>query len=143
MVALKRRKYLVSKPMQFRYMSLVAIPLVLLLAGLYYLMYYSVFSHMLIPEAIVVTLLPAMRAVNIILAVSLPVVLFLLLRIALIYSNRIIGPIPRLEKELDKFIAGDYSVRIKARDNDELREFIGKINHLLEKVDQTCPAPRR
>ncbi len=131
----KRRKFLVDKKVQFRYMGLVAIPLVALLAGLYYLMYYSVFNEMLIPEAIVATLLPAMKKVNVMAAIIMPVLLFIIVRIALIYSNRIIGPISHLERELDRAIAGDYSVRLKARDNDELNKFINKINMLLEKVD--------
>ena len=135
---MKRRRYLVNKGMQFRYMSLVAIPLISLLGALYYLMYYSVFDQMLIPEAITTTLLPAIKKVNIVVVIGLPVLLYFLLRAALIYSNRIVGPIPRLERELDKAIAGDYSIRLKARDNDELRTFVNKLNMLLEKVNASC-----
>jgi len=124
------------KGMQLRYMGLVAVPLVVLLGGLYYLIYYSVFTQMLIPEAIVTTLLPAMKKVNITVAVILPVALYLILRAALIYSNRVIGPVPRLERELDRVIAGDYSVRLKARNKDELQSLISKLNVLLEKLDQ-------
>ncbi len=133
---MKRRRYLVDRPVQFRYMSLVAIPLVILLAGLYYLIYYSVFNQILIPEAIVTTLLPAMKKVNIVAVFAIPVSLFIILRMALIYSNRIIGPIPRIARELDKVLAGDYSVRLRARDKDELSSFINKINLLLEKIDK-------
>ncbi|MFH0763543.1 MAG: methyl-accepting chemotaxis protein [Candidatus Omnitrophota bacterium] len=139
---IKRRRYLVDKPFQYRYMSLVAIPLVFLLAGLYYLIYYSVFSEMLIPEAIAVTLLPAMKKVNIVVAFALPVILFLIIRASLVYSNRIIGPIPRIERQLDKAIAGDYSIRLKTRDKDELGDFISKINTLLEKIEESKPGQR-
>ena len=131
----KRRRYLVDKPFQYRYMSLIAVPLIFLLAGLYYLIYYSVFRQMLIPEAVAVTLLPAMKKVNIVVAFTLPVILFLIIRASLIYSNRIIGPIPRIERDLDRAIAGDYSIRLKARDKDELNDFISKINLLLEKIE--------
>ena len=134
---IRRRKYLVNKPMQLKYMSLVAIPLLMLLAGLYYLIYYAVFNEMLIPEAVVATLLPAMKKVNIILLISAPVILVLILRRALIYSNRIVGPLPRIEREIDKVLAGDYTVRIKARDNDELNEFINKVNLLVEKIERS------
>ena len=138
MNGIKRRKYLVNKSVQFRYMGLVAVPLVALLAGLYYLIYYSVFNEMLIPEAITVTLLPAMRKVNAVVIVAIPVMLFLILRRALIYSNRIVGPIPRLEREIDRALAGDYSVRIRARDKDELARFVGKVNMLLEHLEDRC-----
>ncbi len=136
MAEIKRQRYLVNKIFQLRYMGLVAIPLILLLTALYYLIYYSVFTEMLIPEAIVVTLLPAMKKVNLILLATVPIFLFLILRTALVYSNRIIGPVRRLERELDKVIEGDYSVRLKTRHKDELRAFVNKINMLLEKVDK-------
>ncbi len=133
----RRKKYLVNKPVQFRYMGFVAIPLVVLLAGLYYLIYYSVFNEMLIPEAVAATLLPAMRKVNMFLLIAGPIVLFIVFRRALVYSNRIYGPIPRIEREIEKVLAGDHSVRIKARDNDDLKEFIDKVNLLVEKIERS------
>lgn len=133
---IKRQKYLVNKNVQFRYMGLVAVPLVLLLAALYYLIYYSVFNQILIPEAIATILLPAMKKVNIVAGGAMPIFLFAILRTALVYSNWIVGPIPRLERELDKVIAGNYSIRIKARDNDELKSLVDKINMVLEKFDK-------
>ncbi|MEI8349099.1 MAG: methyl-accepting chemotaxis protein [Candidatus Omnitrophota bacterium] len=136
MLKIKRRKYLVKKDTQFRYMGLVLIPLVLLLACLYYLMYYAVFYQMLIPEAVISTLLPAMKQVNIVLMLCMPVLLFLLIYAGLVYSNRLIGPIPRLEREIDRIIAGDYSVRLKTRDKDDLRQFVNKINIVLEKLSK-------
>ena len=135
MIEIKRRKYLVNRIFQFRHIGLVMIPLIVLLASLYCLIYYAVFREILIPEVVVATLLPAMKNVNIAIAATAPVLLFFILRAVLIYSNRIIGPICRVERELDKAIAGDYSVRVKARDKDVLYGFIDKINTLLEKID--------
>lgn len=136
MIGIKRRRYLVKKDAQFRYMRLVMVPLIVLLTGLYYLIYYCVFNEILIPEAITITLLPAMKKVNIIVAFTVPIILFFILRTALIYSNRIVGFIPRLEKDLDKIIAGDYSIRLKTRNKDELSNFVNKINLVLDKVTQ-------
>lgn len=135
MKQIRRRRYLVRKNVQFRYMWLVVVPLVVLLSALYYLIYYSVFNEILIPEALVNTLLPAMRKVNIVLVVAVPLLLVFLIKIIFMQSNRTIGPIPRLEKELDKVISGDYSVRIKTRKKDDLKCFVDKINVLLERLD--------
>jgi signal transduction histidine kinase len=132
----KRRHYFVKKDVQFRYLALVLIPLIMLLAGLYYLMYYTVLSQILIPEGVVTMLLPAMKRVNFIAAVSLPVILLFILRIALVYSNRLVGPIPRIEAEIDRIIAGDYSLRLKVRDKDELSKFVHKVNMLLDKIEK-------
>ena len=133
----KRRKYLVNKEFQFRYMGSMVIPLVLLGAALYYLIYYAVFTQMLIPEAVSVTLLPAMKKVNLILITTAPLLLFPILRMNLIHSNRIIGPIHRLERELDRAIEGNHSVRLSTRSKDELSSFVNKVNLLLEKVDSS------
>jgi len=135
----RRRRYLVNKVVQFRYMGLVIIPLILFLAALYCYIYYAIFTQMLIPEAVAVTLVPAMEKVNVGLLLTAPVLLYFIIRAALVYSNRIVGPIPRLEKEIDKAIAGDYSVRIKTRNSDELKSFVNKINTLLETVDKARP----
>ncbi|MFH1752848.1 MAG: hypothetical protein ABH875_01575 [Candidatus Omnitrophota bacterium] len=133
---LKRRSYLVNRKIQFRYTRLVVIPLILLMAALYYYIYHAVFTQMLIPEAVAVTLVPAMRKVNMGIIFTAPIILYLIVRAALVYSNRIVGPIPRLEKELDRAIAGDYTVRIKTRNNDDLKGFVHKINTLIEAVDK-------
>ena len=136
MIKIRRRQYLVNRPVQLRYLSLVTVPVVFLLAALYYLIYYSLLNQILMPEGIVAMLLPAMKKVNFVVFFTLPVVLFLIVRASLVYSNRIVGPIPRIERELDKVIAGDYSVRLKARDNDDLLGFVNKINTLLENVEK-------
>lgn len=138
MMISKRRRYLVNKGAQLRYMALVGFPLIFLLGALYYLIYFAVLNQMLIPEAVAVTLLPAMKKVNIILVIALPVLLFLILRAALVYSNRIVGPFYRIERELDRILAGDYSVRLKARDKDEMNAFIDKLNRVLEKLEEKC-----
>ncbi|MFH1622360.1 MAG: hypothetical protein ABIA97_04485 [Candidatus Omnitrophota bacterium] len=132
MKSVRRRKYLVNKFFQFRYMGMTIIPLIALLLTLYYLIYYCVLNQMLIPEAVAVTLLPAMKKVNMAIAVTGPILFLIILRMLLIYSNRIIGPVQRLEKQLDMFIAGDRSIRIAARKNDELRNFVAKVNSVLE-----------
>lgn len=132
-----RRKYLVNKSAQFRYIRLVVIPSLVLSAAIYCFIYYAVFKQMLIPEAIATTLLPAMKKVNIGLIIAAPVLLSIIIRKALLYSHRIVGPIPRLERELDKVIQGDYSVRIKTRNNDELRGLVNKMNSVLESVDKS------
>jgi len=136
MLKIQRRRYLVNKNMQFRYIALVLIPLIISLTALYYLMYYAVLNQILIPEGVTAMLLPAMRKINIIVAISVPIILVIIVRIALIYSNRIVGPLSRIEKEIDKILAGNYSLRLNVRDKDELNSFINKVNMLLEKVEK-------
>jgi len=133
---IRRKRYFVDKNTQMPYLGLVTVPLAVLLTAVYYAIYYAVMNQLVIPEAIASALLPAMKKVNSIMIFVLPVCFYLIVRAALIYSNKIVGPVPRIERELDRAIAGDYSVRLKTRDNDALAPMIGKVNVLLEKMER-------
>lgn len=132
----KRRRYFVNNTFQYRYIAVVIVPLIMLMAGLYYIMYYSMFSEMLIPEAVVATLLPAMKKVNLVLLATLPITLFLIIRAALVDSNRVVGPVSRLEGELDMIIAGDRSVRLKIRAKDDLKPVVDRMNRVLDTISK-------
>jgi len=132
----KRRRYFVNNTFQCRYIAVVIVPLIILMAGLYYIMYYSMFTHMLIPEAATATLLPAMKKVNFVLLVTLPVTLFLIIRAALVDSNRVVGPVSRLERELDMILAGDRSVRLNIRAKDDLKPIIDRMNRVLDTISK-------
>lgn len=132
----KRRRYFVNNTFQYRYIALVIVPLIILMAGLYYIMYYSMFTHMLIPEAVAATLLPAMKKVNFVLLATLPVTLFLIIRAALVDSNRVVGPVSRLERELDMILAGNRSVRLNIRANDDLKPIVDRMNRVLDTINK-------
>lgn len=132
----KRRRYFVNNTFQYRYIAVVIVPLIILMAGLYYIMYYSMFTHMLIPEAVTATLLPAMKKVNFVLLATLPVTLFLIIRAALVDSNRVVGPVSRLERELDMILAGDRSVRLNIRAKDDLKPIIDRMNRVLDTISK-------
>lgn len=59
-------------------------------------------------------------------------VILVLLIAMLVLLHRAIGPIPRIEKILDRVNNGDYSLRIHVRKKDVLYSFVGKINKLIE-----------
>ena len=89
---------------------------------------------MVIPEAIAGVLLPAFREVNAVLLIVAPVVLVVVLRAILVYSNKIAGPIYRLQRELDEVAKGDFNRRITFRKGDELTGVAEKLNSVLEKI---------
>ena len=55
-------------------------------------------------------------------------------------AHRGLGPLSRVEKVLDKVIAGDYKQRIGAREKDILFSFITKVNKLIEILDSKTKA---
>ena len=69
-----------------------------------------------------------------IILLSVPLILLAIWVIALEVSNRIAGPIYRLEKELDAVLSGQVRGPINLRKDDELKPLTSKINKLLAKM---------
>ena len=63
---------------------------------------------------------------------TLPV-LFVIVAFSIVFSHRIAGPLYRIEKTLDDFIAGKEVEPIRLRRGDELKELASKINQVIEK----------
>ena len=133
----KRKKKFIGTPVQKKTLFLVffaaALPTVITGICLYYLIFNMMASQLGIPEAIAYNVIPVARKINIIIAVALPVTLAAIWLMALEFSNRIAGPIYRLERELDERITGKQSGPIKLRKNDEFKVLVNKINKLISK----------
>lgn len=135
----RRKKYLVKIGLQFRYLGLilaaVILPVFLISACLYYLVFQLMAEQLAIPESIAFNLMPVFHKINFILIFGVPVIAAALLFLGLSISHRIAGPIFRIEKELAEISKGDFSRRIKLRKRDELASVAGAINRLLDKVE--------
>lgn len=64
---------------------------------------------------------------------SIPI-LFVFAAFIIIFTNRIAGPLYRLEKTLDKIIQGDDVEIIKLREKDDLKPLISKINEIITHI---------
>jgi nitrate/nitrite-specific signal transduction histidine kinase len=73
--------------------------------------------------------------INFLLAVGLPVVFVMLFSWALILSYRFIGPLERLEEDIQKIDNGDYSVRLEVSEDHDLKPIADVINDLVEQLD--------
>lgn len=132
----RRKKYLgtvFQKKLLFLVFTSAVIPAVIVAVCMYYLIFNMLAIQMVFPEAIANSLLPVLHKVNIILAISIPVILLLIWIIALELSHRIAGPLYRMEKELDERISGTKQGPIKIRKKDELKLLLDKLNKLLLK----------
>jgi len=133
----KRRKMYLGtafqKKMLFLVFTAAIVPAAVLATCLYYLIFHMLAGQMVIPEAIAYNLVPVLSKVNVIIAVSIPIILLLIWVLALELSHRIAGPLYRIEKELDEVLAGTRHEPIRLRKTDE-REFqtlVNKINKLI------------
>ena len=105
----------------------------LTIIGLYYLVFNLFIWQAGLPEEMIQSLSSAIRKVNLIIMVALPIILILIWFLALEISHRIAGPVFRLEKELDEHIAGRKTGPIRIRLKDELKVLVEKINKILNK----------
>jgi len=71
----------------------------------------------------------------VILQVSLTGFFLVLLIFMFVILNRILGPIPRMEKVLEKVINGDYSLRITVRKKDIIHSFVDKLNKVIDLLE--------
>ena len=134
-----RNIFRISSGLQRRYLRLIVfsllVPTVFVGACLYYLVFTLVAEELAIPEFTLSVLLPALRSVNMILAIGIPIIFFGLYWWGLVLSHRLAGPIERFKKELDEVLAGDYKKRIRVRKNDTLKPLVEDINKLIDKVE--------
>lgn len=131
----KRRKRYLGTTLQNKLLVVIfgsaVIPAAVIGICIYYLIFTLLALQMVIPELIVYNLVPVLHKLNLIIAIAVPVLLLLIWFIALELSHRIVGPIYRMERELEERIAGLKSGPIKLRKNDEFKGFAEKLNRLI------------
>ena len=133
-----RNFFLIRNRLERRYLRLIALSLMLpsLILGccLYYVIFNLMAEQLGIPEVIAYHLLPVVRKVNAVLAISLPVVFILLLSVGIFLTRNLIGPIERLEQELRQMVSKGKVKKLKLRRKDALRPLVEDINSLLDKI---------
>ena len=131
---MRKRKFL-GTSVQNKTLILVflaaVVPMTIVAACLYYLIFNMLAWQLGIPEAIAYNLIPVAKRVSAILLMSLPVVLIIIWLTALELSHRISGPVYRIEKELDDIIDGKKKGPIRLREKDELKSLADKINRFI------------
>ena len=136
----KRKIKFVNSRLQRNLLILVfvsaTIPAAIIAVCMYYMIFNMVAWQIGIPEAIAYNVLPVAQRVSTILMISLPVVLFLILLIALEISHKVAGPLVRLERELDDIIEGKKESCINVRKGDEFESLVHRINKLICKKEQ-------
>ena len=136
----RRRKYIIKKGLQFRYIGLIfALVLVAsLVTG------WTVFAtgwHFLGEKLADVypqgRLVYVFKATNLALIRNLLLISPLIFLLGLLFSHRIAGPVYRIEKTLEEIARGNLSLRIKLREGDELVDLADIINDLTESFSKT------
>jgi len=135
-----RIKYLVKHKLQFTYLAILLIgillPLMLVPLAVYYLIFTVLAHRIAIPDWIAYNLFPAIGTINKVIIIAFPFLILLVIFWSLVLSHRIVGPIYRLEKDLDDIVDGKRRGPIKIRKADELKEVVEKINRLIDSLEK-------
>lgn len=136
----RRRKYLIKKGLQFRYIGIVFVLAVLasIVTG------YTVFATgwTLLGEKLA-NVYPQGRLLYVFKAVNLALIRNLLLAspfvflLALFFSHKIAGPVYRIEKSINEIARGNLGLRISLRRGDELQDLAEMINVMTERFKNT------
>ncbi len=70
--------------------------------------------------------------IGVMFTVFMVVMLAMLIRL----THRYYGPLVSIERFVDQFSAGDYKLRCRIRDKDELHDLVSKLNAMAEKMEQ-------
>ena len=134
----RRKQYFIKGPLQGRYLRLLVlsmmVPTVIVTGCLYYLMFTLTANQIAFPDAVAQHLFPVLKKINWILFIGLPLIFAVIFAYGVLISHRMAGPIYRLEEDLDKIAAGDFSRRVKFRTKDRMDSLAEKMNRVLEKL---------
>ena len=112
------------------------IPTVFVGGCLYYFIFTVMAEQLALPDIIASHLLPVIYQINFILLIGLPIVFGIMITWAIILSYRFVGPLERLEEDLEKIDEGDYSVRLQIRKDHDLSPIADVINDLVDKIQK-------
>ena len=140
-----RTKYLTGSRIQWRYLGLLMIsmvvPLVFAVGCLYYLVFKIMAEQLGIPEYIALNLFPVIHKINMILLIGMPPLFLIVILWGIMLSHRFAGPIERLQRELKRIAHHrDYKIRLHVRQGDDIKP----IAAISRTVSGKCPctAPR-
>ena len=138
MAGLRRRTRLfIARRFQIRYISLILIFMfaTAILSGYtVYVTTWIMFGEKLAAVYPQGLLLDIVKKVNMVLLLRLVFLSPLVILVGLMLSNRIAGPIYRIQRFISRVSAGNYDNRLKLREKDELQDIADSLNHMVSRL---------
>ncbi|MDD5423327.1 MAG: hypothetical protein PHT32_07940 [Candidatus Omnitrophica bacterium] len=132
---IKRKRYLVSRQFQLKYVGMILIFMFCTAALCSYVVYQTSLAGFgerlagIYPQGRFVSI---MKSINLKILLSLMVVTPLVAIIGIFLSHKIAGPLVRIERFVNNMTYGDFSTYLILRKGDELMSLADKINQLIK-----------
>ena len=132
-----RNKFITNYPAQLKIISILLISIlvpVLFVGSFLYFFIFKVFSEQQnVSGYMPIALNSAIMKTNLAVVICIIPLLLLLFVWGVIVSNRITGPLQRLQRELDEMDKSSVITRLHTRENDYMKPLVESLNKLLSK----------
>jgi len=136
----KRRIVIIKRALQFKYIAVVLIAMILVAFTVGWDVYYTVGRAIMELEA--PGLYPVMLKINNLMLGKLAVLLVIVFIIAIFVSHKFAGPIFKFERSCDTVADGDLTYRVHLRSGDELIELQDKFNGMVSEIQKKVSADK-
>lgn len=134
----KRKQLIITPVIQFKLIALIlislSIPAVIILFWTHTLLEQIIALTGSQSEVIQAAISISIKKILSVIILGFSAITILMLYWCVIFSNRIVGPIYRLEKTLDTVIANDFTGKVTFRKFDAFASLAQKVNLLLEEI---------
>ncbi len=137
MVKRTRSLFTIKSKLQFKYavvlLFCMLVPSVFIGICMYYFMFMIVSQGMGARGPIAYNLFPLLQKVNLIMSGGLFFILIVFLMIGVYISQKLIGPVERIKKDLKQIADGDMNHRIRMRKSDDFAFIAESVNKILDR----------
>ena len=137
MGAIQRKQYFVQKAMQLRFARFVILFVFIssiLTGGVIFLVTFLLMGEKLASVYPQERLIPIFRSVYVWAFLSLASMLPLIFYGSIVFSHRLVGPLPKIYRLLKEIGQGNFDQKLVLRQNDELKELADAINEMTQNL---------
>ncbi len=132
----KRRIFLIKRGLQFRYMGVIFVAMLLVAMIVGWTVYFSIWKDISDPTKKHDELVEVFIQGNQVLIARMTFIAIMICFLSVFVSHKIAGPVYRLEESAKIIASGDFSRRIKLRQGDELQDLADAFNTMTESLDK-------
>ena len=131
----KRKRVIVQPSIQLKIISIIILVAILPIMALHEIFYHytkRILSDIPAQNAPMLKLVESMQTLNMLSFLGFIILVLLLSLIVTLFLHKILGPVYRIEKEIDEMLrTNDFSHRLEIRKGDYLHSFTLLVNKLL------------